>query len=298
MSVFISYHADAAHDITRLRRALHAEGLFCTENEREATTILLYISSAYIAPHSATIAAAGRFLDPSMNSRLTIAIFGLISVPQVKHLSQAPGWDEEGILAKLVSNMGIDMRHRGLDIERVASIVKAQVLRASNSKCSSTTFDIFLSHAGEDKQFIRVLREVLEQQYRCFLDEESLAPGNRMGMTGSEQLVTAARTARLGLFVLSDRSIKKKWPLIEVRIFQEMGTPIVVVWYQFLKEQAEQFVRNPPRDLLQHSGAKEFLERVLSDPRVRSISYPGDAWNNPNKEEYAHHIKRNIQALL
>ncbi|KAI5059760.1 hypothetical protein GOP47_0026079 [Adiantum capillus-veneris] len=136
------------------------------------------------------------------------------------------------------------------------------------------------------------------QQYRCFLDEESLVPGNRMGMTGSEQLVAAARSARLGLFVLSDRSIKKKWPVKEVRIFQRMGTPIVVVWYKFLKEQAEQYVRNPPRDLLQHAGAKEFLDTVLSDPLIKSISYPGAAWNNPNNEDYAFHIERNIQALL
>ncbi|MCO5586367.1 hypothetical protein L7F22_040307 [Adiantum nelumboides] len=306
--IFISYHPEAETDITQLAGALRAKGLLCTANESEASTILLYISPAYIAPHSPTISAAGRFLTETNESKLTIAIFGRITVPQVRHQARAPGWDDAGILTKLVSNMGIEMKHRGLDVERVASIVKEQVLdynnrrsvsSASSSSSRSPKFDIFLSHAGEDKSLARVLREVLGQRgYSCFLDEESLRPGNGMGKTGEKQLMEAVRTSRLALFVLSDRSIKKWWPLEEVRVFEEVRTPIVVVWYQFLREQAEQYVRNPPQDLLQFPGALEFLRTVLYDPRCKSIEYPGAAWNNPDLQKYAHHIKNNIESIL
>eukprot|EP00250_Pteridium_aquilinum_P015380 c22552_g1_i1 orf=305-1180(-) len=290
MSIFISHHAETNSDVAHLTGALHAKGLLCTANATKAGTILLYISPAYIAPHSPTIAEAGRFLNQESKLVNVIAIFARISVPEVKHQAEAPGWDDLGILRKLVSNMGIDMKYRNLDIDRVASIVL-------NRSTMRGSFDIFLSHAGEDKKFVRVLKEVFEPRYQCFLDEESLSPGNQMGMSGDKQLIAAAKTARLGLFVLSDYSIKKKWPLKEVSIFQEEGIPIVVVWYRFLTEQAEQYVRNPPQDLLLHPEASDFLRTVLCNPS-KSIWYPGAAWNNPNSEEYALFIKGKIDEAM
>lgn len=294
--IFISHHEETNSDISNLTHALHAKRLFCTASATGADTILLYLSPAYIAPNSRTIAEAGRFLNQN-SKQLVIPIFARVSVPEVSRQARAPGWDDAGILAKLVSSMGIDMKHRNLSFERVAGRVKDEVETTARRPKS---FDIFLSHAGEDKGFIRVLKEVLGQRYECFLDEESLRPGNRLGMSGDEQLISAARTARLGLFVLSDRSIKKKWPIKEVTIFQQERTPIVVVWYQFLKEQAQQYVRSPPPDLLQHPGAKQFLHSLLYDPSttITSIWYPGDAWNNPIPQEYALHILRIIQAMI
>ncbi|KAH7286374.1 hypothetical protein KP509_32G004500 [Ceratopteris richardii] len=284
------YHGEAASDVQRLTHALHAKGLACVSNSAAADTILIYITFAYIAPGSPTMAEAAKFLQQK-GEKLVIPIFGGLSSPAIKQQAKASGWDDEGILRGLTHIMGIDKEHRGLSLEILAGEVKDHRARSMRSP---QRFDIFLSHAGEDKEFVRVLRAKLQTQYRCFLDERSIDAGK----PGIAQLKDAAARCRLALFVLSDRSIKKRWPVRELRIFKQNGVPIFVVWYKLLREQVEQYACNPPRDLLQNEGAKEFLEEVLYRSDIKSIHYDIQGWNNPNNEEYSQRIQRKLNKIL
>ncbi|KAH7286370.1 hypothetical protein KP509_32G004100 [Ceratopteris richardii] len=288
--IFISYHGEAASDVQRLTDALQAEGLACVSNSADADTILIYITFAYVAPGSPTVAKADEFLS-QREKKLVIPIFAGLSAPEIRDQANAPGWDGKGVLRDLKGLMGIDMKHRRLSFESVAAEVKDHRARSVRSP---QRFEIFLSHAGEDKDFVRFLHAELETQYRCFLDERSIDGGK----PANGQMIHAAARCRLGLFVLSDRSIKKYWPVHEIGILKENRIPIFVVWYKLLGEQVEQYVRNPPSDLLRHEGAKEFLDEVLKGSDIQSIHYAEEAWNNPDKEEYSRLIKERITAML
>ncbi|KAH7286368.1 hypothetical protein KP509_32G003900 [Ceratopteris richardii] len=288
--IFISYHGDGASDVEALTRALDAEGLTCVNDSSVADTILIYITSAYIAPGSPTMDEADEFLG--RKEKFVIPIFGGLSVRDVKLQLSAAGWDERSILRRLTDIMGIDMKNWGFSFETVATKVKAS---RATSMLSPQSFDVFLSHAGEDKDLVNVLHAKLEERkYTCFLDMESIKPGG----LGVEQLLVAAGTCRLALFVLSDRSIKKPWPVRELGIFRKQGISIFVVWYRLLREQVRRYVDNPPSDLLQNAGAHEFLNDVVKRPDIRSIEYPERGWNNPDIEIYSQSIVEQLSEML
>ena len=76
------------------------------------------------------------------------------------------------------------------------------------------TFDVFISHASEDKAVVaRPLSEALSQAgYRVWLDESELTLGDELG----RKIDLGLTEARFGLVVLSPSFFAKEWPRKEL----------------------------------------------------------------------------------
>ena len=82
-------------------------------------------------------------------------------------------------------------------------------------------WDVFISHAGEDKPFGRSLHRRLKHVgMRCFLDEVSL----REGSDAPVAMEAAVRSTQIAVVLLSEQFFVKDWPQRELRWFLE-GRP-------------------------------------------------------------------------
>ena len=82
-------------------------------------------------------------------------------------------------------------------------------------------WDVFISHAGEDKAFRRSLYSHLKLVgLRCFLDEVSLMEG----CDASVAMEAAVRSTQIAVVLLSEEFFAKTWPQRELRWFLE-GRP-------------------------------------------------------------------------
>lgn len=74
-------------------------------------------------------------------------------------------------------------------------------------------YDIFLSHASEDKdEFVRPLHKLLtESNINVFYDEESLKFGDKL----TNELQIALVESRIILIVISNKFFEKKWTVWE-----------------------------------------------------------------------------------
>lgn len=102
--------------------------------------------------------------------------------------------------------------------------------------------DFFISHASEDKSFVRQL--VLEIQARgatVWFDERELMVGDSL----SESIAAGLRNSRFGVVVLSKSFFAKQWPRHELRglIAREMGGGggVLPVWHQVTEDEIKQF---------------------------------------------------------
>ena len=89
-------------------------------------------------------------------------------------------------------------------------------------------WDVFISHAGEDKSFGLCLHRLLEQTgLRSFLDDKSLPVGG----DASAAMEAAAKSSQLAVVLLSEEFFKKSWPQQELHWFLEshQATRITVV---------------------------------------------------------------------
>jgi hypothetical protein len=79
---------------------------------------------------------------------------------------------------------------------------------------------IFLSHSGAQKAFVRRVRNALERNAYCpFFDEDpDCLP---KGEPFAHRLKTASRLADVAVVVLSDDFFISKWPMIELAIFMK-----------------------------------------------------------------------------
>ncbi|GLJ45616.1 hypothetical protein SUGI_0960210 [Cryptomeria japonica] len=76
-------------------------------------------------------------------------------------------------------------------------------------------FDVFISHSGKQKNFVRQLyRDLTNQGLLCFFDED------RESLPVTEDFPTrifeAVETCRLALFLLSEDFLHSKWPMLEL----------------------------------------------------------------------------------
>jgi hypothetical protein len=89
------------------------------------------------------------------------------------------------------------------------------------------TFDVFISHAGEDKTFAFRLRDEFERVgLRTFLDQADLFGGD----SADGVMLTACRGALVGLALLSVHSLKKKWPVEELKLIVAESTLLPVLY--------------------------------------------------------------------
>ncbi|GLJ42237.1 hypothetical protein SUGI_0874290 [Cryptomeria japonica] len=93
--------------------------------------------------------------------------------------------------------------------------------QASRSTCSEQgqKFDVFLSHSGRQKNFVRQLhRDLTNQGVSCFFDEdrESCLP---VAEDFPSRIFQAAETCKVAVLLLSRDFIETKWPMLELSTF-------------------------------------------------------------------------------
>ncbi len=78
-------------------------------------------------------------------------------------------------------------------------------------------YDVFISHAGPDKQPIAlpIYQELERRNIRSFVDEAEL----RVGRYAPEAMIRAMETARCGVFILSPEFAAREWPMKELSTF-------------------------------------------------------------------------------
>ena len=87
----------------------------------------------------------------------------------------------------------------------------------SKIKKQLSTYQVFLSHAGEQKgSYVdRVYDLLTEQGVSVFFDIRSLKPG----IDPALQMIHAALTCQVGIVILSADFLKKKWTMLELGLF-------------------------------------------------------------------------------
>ncbi|XP_059066937.1 uncharacterized protein LOC131030145 [Cryptomeria japonica] len=76
-------------------------------------------------------------------------------------------------------------------------------------------FDVFLSHSGKQKNFVRQLyRDLKNQGVSCFFDQDRQSLP--LGEDFPPLIFEAAKTCRLAVFLLSKEFLQSKWPMLEL----------------------------------------------------------------------------------
>ncbi|KAK9829504.1 hypothetical protein WJX72_006246 [[Myrmecia] bisecta] len=95
-------------------------------------------------------------------------------------------------------------------------------------------FDVFISHAGQDKPFARELRtDINSLGLRAFVDVKDLLPGDQ----AHEIMLGSANSAPVGLAVFSSEFFRRKWPMRELRILVERKTLLPVLYANMLHDE-------------------------------------------------------------
>ncbi|MFY4717890.1 toll/interleukin-1 receptor domain-containing protein [Streptomyces sp. LaBMicrA B280] len=108
---------------------------------------------------------------------------------------------------------------------------------------SSTRYDLFISHASEDKEeFIRPLATFLMQLgMKVWYDEHSLTIGDSL----SASIDKGLQESNYGLIILSPSFLSKPWPEYEFRSLLTLETGarkrILPVWYHVDREEVMRF---------------------------------------------------------
>lgn len=103
-------------------------------------------------------------------------------------------------------------------------------------------WDVFISHASEDKDFVRELASALESRgLKVWFDETTLKLGDRLG----ESIDKGLSQSRFGVVVFSLAFFRKSWPRYELEglINREMyhGKTILPIWHQISADEVARF---------------------------------------------------------
>jgi hypothetical protein len=146
----------------------------------------------------------------------------------------------------------------------------------STQSSSSEKYDVFISHAGEDKHFASHLHYIFERlRLRPFLDEADLHPGDNADL----KIFGAVGGAPVGLVLLGETFFKKKWPMDELREIVGQRT-LLPVLYKLDYEQAERLLaQNSEAAKVEPAAWSAFLNQVLrttmcTNPSTRKSETP------------------------
>lgn len=141
-------------------------------------------------------------------------------------------------------------------------------------------YDVFISHASEDKEFVRPLAEALRaQRLAVWYDEFEPRPG----MSLRESIDRGLLTSQFGIVVLSPAFFAKSWPRWEldglVQLAHSRQYPsIVPIWHQVDHEDVTQFspslaniVAIPSHNDPERAGA-ELLRTVRPRPTAVEVA--------------------------
>ena len=120
------------------------------------------------------------------------------------------------------------------------SVHEESAVRHRTAEPNSTTeaWDVFISHASEDKPFVRRLANALiEQGLRVWFDEFTLRVGDSLNRTINHGLANS----RYGIVVLSPNFFAKKWPqdeLAGLTARESLGEKIVLpIWHNITADE-------------------------------------------------------------
>lgn len=123
-------------------------------------------------------------------------------------------------------------------------------------------WDIFISHASEDKEFFAdpLAQRLKELDVRVWCDKFVLIPGDRL----TEKISEGLAECRCGLLVLSTAFIRKPWPKYElsglVNRFVEEKTRLIPIWYGINRNEVAAF--NPAlADLFSINGDRKQINK-------------------------------------
>lgn len=106
-------------------------------------------------------------------------------------------------------------------------------LRQSMNDCVETETSrprhklTFVSHAGEDKTFVRDLLKGIEEASCAAFFDDDMAVGTRAG----NEMTSRAKEADQAVVVLSRPFLTKKWPMKELNIFLKNGVKLYPLYY-------------------------------------------------------------------
>ena len=131
--------------------------------------------------------------------------------------------------------------------------------------------DVFLSHSGTEKrEVVSHIEQRLAEKHniKVFADYKSL----QLGDHSPTVIEDAARTAKVGLFVLSKDFLQRKWPEKELRIFldrsqrgKNLGVKIVPFFYKVKAWDDDPSLTDEQRELLDQVSEFTGLEKTVAD---------------------------------
>lgn len=93
----------------------------------------------------------------------------------------------------------------------------------------------FVSHAGEEKHFVRdLLKQIEKANVAAFFDDDM-----PVGTSAGNEMVTRAEEADQAVVVLSRSFLTKKWPMKELNIFIEKQVKIYPLYYQITPDELD-----------------------------------------------------------
>jgi hypothetical protein len=144
---------------------------------------------------------------------------------------EATDWNVEG------SRVGIDWNVEGVDGKGV--------LHAEKERPWSKPWDVFISHASEDKaQLVRPLADALKEYgVKVWYDSFSMQPGSNLG----HSIDAGIAAAEFGIIVLSPRFIAKEWPRYEFDAVcqrrTEQGGRLIILWHTLAQEDRPEWTK-------------------------------------------------------
>ena len=124
--------------------------------------------------------------------------------------------------------------------------------------------DVFVCHSGPDKPFARALRRRMPQGLRCFVDEDSLIPGD----PAPEVMKAAARKTQIAVVLLCGQFFCNEAPQEELRWIlcdaKEGRTTLVPVFLGITIEECEGRAKEKGLDAVcKITGLRHICERRM-----------------------------------
>ena len=146
------------------------------------------------------------------------------------------------------------------ELERLQGVTQE---RRAEPERSMVEYDVFISHASEDKDaFVRPLAHALQSAgLKCWYDEFTLKLGDSL----RESIDRGLAASRYGLVVLSHHFFSKDWPQRELNgLFATMKTGerrILPVWHELSAEEVQRY--SPILSDLLAANSSEGVEAVV-----------------------------------
>lgn len=196
--------------------------------------LLTEVSEAVTASYGSIPAALVPELKGFVDERLTRLEPGLArafeEARQISGLSTPRHHDEVGIVNTL---------RRDVDIHFAPLEIRARLFAPHPAPAGSTQYDVFISHASEDKASLAepLAVELQRRGYRVWLDKFELKLGDRLMKRIDEGLAAS----RYGVVILSPAFFRKGWPMAELNALASLEhflgqKKILPIWHDVTEQ--------------------------------------------------------------